>query len=137
MEDKTKIYFEEIIKDLKIETPSKKFTDNVMKQIYAEFSDESVLKLSFFNKNKFLIIFSVVFLSIFLIIIFFSSGQPVATPDNSIYDLYLKLVFDKLKDFFNVKFEFFLILRIIFSSVFILYLADFFISKIQKLNHSV
>ena len=137
MEEKTKMYFEEIIKDMKFETPSKKFTDNVMNQIYAEFSDDSVLKLSFFNKNKFLIIFSVVFLSIFLSIIFSASGQSAATTENSIYDLYLKLIFDKLQVFFKVKFEFFLILRIVFSSVFILYLSDFFISKIKKINHSV
>ena len=70
MEDKTDKYLKEIIKDIKLESPSKDFTKNVMKKISLEEKTVNQVKISFIKKYKFMLIFSITFITIFLIVFF-------------------------------------------------------------------
>ena len=131
-EDKTDKYLKEIIKDVKLETPSKDFTKNVMRKISLEGKTVSQTKLSFFKKYKFILIFSLTFISIFLIVFFFTDNQGSFITDTFNVNSSEFSFFDRIRDFFKLNIEFSAIHIIIIISILILFSLDSIIPKINK-----
>ena len=136
MEDKTDKYLREIIKDIKLETPSKNFTINVMNKISLEGKTVYKTESAFFSKYKFIIIFSLIFTGIFIIVLFFTDNQDSTVLNNINLDSYRMSFFDKIRDFFKFNFEFSTIHFIIITSFLILLSLDYVIPKILKSNNA-
>lgn len=134
MKDNTDKYLKEIIKDIKLESPSKDFTKNVMNKISLEGKTVTEIKSSFFKKNKFILIFSITFISIFLIVYFFTDNQDLSILDKINFDLSGLSFFEKLRDFFKVGIKLSSGYLIIPASVFMLFFLDYLIPKIGKMQ---
>ncbi len=135
MEDHTEKYMKELFKGIKSDSPSKNFTVNVMNKIASEKKTAAETKLSFFNQYKFIFIFSLTFISIFLIIFFSADNQDITIFDTINFD-FNKLAFvEKLRLYFNSGNQFSSIFLIIIVSISMLFSIDYFIPKIRKLNH--
>ena len=135
MEDTTDKYMKELFKGVKSESPSKNFTMNVMNKIASEKKTVAEIKLSFFKKNKFLFIFSLTFISIFLIVFFFTDNQETTIFDNIIFDFNKSVFVEKLRTFFKFDIQFSNIFLIIIVSISMLFSLDYFIPKIKKTRH--
>lgn len=131
-EDKTDKYLKEIIKDIKLESPSKDFTKKVMNKISLEGKIISEVKPSFFKKHKFLLIFSVTFISIFLIVFFFTDNQDSIILNKLNFDLSEVSFFEKLRELLRFSIKFSSVLLIIPVSFFMLFSLDFLIPRISK-----
>ncbi|MCD4794297.1 MAG: hypothetical protein K8R54_13765 [Bacteroidales bacterium] len=134
MKDNTDKYLKEIIKDIKLESPSKDFTKNVMNKISLEGKTVTEIKSSFFKKNKFILIFLITFISIFLIVYFFTDNQDLSILDKINFDLSGLSFFEKLRDFFKVGIKLSSCYLIIPASVFMLFFLDYLIPKIGKMQ---
>ena len=132
MEDKTDKYLKEIIKDIKLESPSKDFTKNVMKKISLEEKTVNQAKISFIKKYKFMLIFSITFICIFLIVFFFSDGQSSLISDNIDVKSVDYSFLDKIRDFFNIDFKISPIYILIIIAGGLLFSLDSIIPKISK-----
>lgn len=137
MKDNTDKYIKELLKDIKTESPSGNFTQNVMNQIIAEEKNIVEAKVPFIKKYKFMIIFSLTFISIFIIgFFFFDYHKPMITDEINFIPAELSF-FEKLRDFFSVDIQFSIIHLIIVVSVFMLFALDFFIPKITKIQKNI
>jgi len=135
MKDKTDQYIKELLKGVKPESPSNDFTNNVMNQIITEEKPVFETKASFLKKNKFLIIFSVIFISIYIIVFFFSDSQEPTVMDKFNFDPSKLSFIEKLRDFFSVDIQFSSTYLIIIVSIFMLFSLDYFIPKISKMQN--
>ena len=132
MEDKTDKYLKEIVKDIKLESPSKDFTENVMKKISLEGKTVSETKSSIFEKYKFILIFSVTFISIFLIVFFFTDNQDPILLNKLKFDYSGISLLEKLSDFFSINIKFSSVYIILPVSVFLLFSLDYLIPRLNK-----
>ncbi len=137
MKDKTDQYIKEILKDIKPESPSNDFTKNVMNQIITEEKPVFETKASFLKKNKFLIIFSLIFISIYIIVFFFTDNQEPTVFDKLNFDPSKLSFIEKLREFFSVDIQFSSIYLIIIVSIFMLFSLDYFLPKISKMQKDV
>jgi len=135
MEDTTEKYMKELFKGIKSDSPSKNFTMNVMNKIATEKKTVAETNLSYFNKYKFLFVFSLTFISIFLIVFFFSDNQETTIFDNIIFDFNKSVFVEKLRAFFKFDIQFSNIFLIIVVSISMLFSLDYFIPKIKKTRH--
>ncbi len=137
MKDKTDQYIKELLKDLKSESPSNDFTKNVMNQIITEEKTVFETEASFLKKNKFLIIFSFIFISIYIIVFFFTDNQEPTVFDKLNFDPSKLSFIEKLREFFSVDIQFSSIYLIIIVSIFMLFSLDYFLPKISKMQKDV
>ena len=137
MKDKTDQYIKELLKDVKPESPSNDFTKNVMNQIITEEKTVFETEASFLKKNKFLIIFSFIFISIYIIVFFFTDNQEPTVFDKLNFDPSKLSFIEKLRDFFSVDIQFSSIYLIITVSILILFSLDYFLPKISKMQKDV
>ena len=134
MEDKTDKYLKEIVKEIKLESPSKDFTENVMKKIALEGKTVSETKSSIFEKYKFIFIFSVTFISIFLIVFFFTDYQDPILLNKLKFDYSGISLLEKLRDFFSINITFSSVYLILPVSVFLLFSLDYLIPRLNNKN---
>lgn len=136
MNDKTDQYIKELLKNVTPECPSSDFTGNVMDKIIIQ---KAVLKTesSFLKKNKFIIIFSFIFISIYLMVFLFADNQESTFLDTFDFNPEKLSFIEKLRDFFTVDYKYSSIYLIIMVSIFLLFSLDFFIPKISKMQKDV
>ncbi len=137
MKDKTDQYLKELLKDIKPESPSNDFTKNIMNQIITEEKPVFETEASFLKKNKFLIIFSFIFISIYIIVFFFTDNQEPTVFDKLNFDPSKLSFIEKLREFFSVDIQFSSIYLIIIVSIFMLFSLDYFLPKISKMQKDV
>ena len=132
MKSKTDKYLKEILKDVKLDSPSEDFTSNIMKRIQLEDKPVIQQKTSFFKKYKFMIIFSLTFIVIFLLVFFFTDGQSAVMSENISIDPNDSTFLNKLRDIFSVNLNISVTQIIIIIASFLLLSLDVVIPKINK-----
>jgi len=135
MEDKTDKYIKELFRDIKPESPSSFFTENVMNKIISEKEIASDMNLSFFRKNKFLIIFSLTFISIFLLIFFFTDNQETTILETLNLNFSDLSFVKKFREFFSSGIQISSVFVTIVISVLMLFSLDYFLQRIKKIKH--
>lgn len=132
MKDKTNKYIKEIMKDVKLESPSENFTSKLMQKIRLEEKPVYIEKKSFFKKYKFMFIFSLTFVGIFLMVFFFTDGQSTVISENLNLNPSEYSFFDKFRELFSFNFNLSVTYIIIIIAPVLLFWLDAVIPKINK-----
>jgi len=131
MKDNTDKYIKEMLKGVKKDLPSEDFTKNIMSQIVMEESLIIKPKSSFFSDYKFAIVFSITFISIFLMV-FFISDYNQFTILNKTDFTWLKLSYIQIiRDYFSENIKFSSLNLVIIVSIFTLFSLDTILQRIR------
>ncbi len=136
MENNIDKYTNKLFENSELMNPSENFTDNLMSKINLKLIAKPVVKVSFWEKYKFAVIFSLTF-SIIFILSFLST--PISNSKKPYFNIFEKipnweLNADFLKHFLNFEINTFYI--ILFTSIIILLFFDSIFSIIKNKKSS-